>query len=61
MKKHLFYVVFSSITAVFVVAGVAFADAIPIQPVPTLGEWGMFGTALVLGLAATYRILKQKK
>ena len=62
MKKYLFYFV-AVITTVLMTSQVVLADAVPAPSaiVPTLGEWGMIGTALVLGFAGAYRILKNKK
>jgi hypothetical protein len=60
MNKRLFSISFA-ILAVFFAAQPAMADTLVVRDVPTLGEWGMAGTALALGLAAGYRIIKGKK
>lgn len=59
MGKHLFYVRFGIFAAVLFASQTAMADII--RDVPTLNEWGMLGSALVLGLAGAYSILKRKK
>ncbi len=62
MKKTYFYY------TVFAVAGILIASetvysGIPGRPplsVPTLGEWGMIGTAAILGIAGLYKIFRYK-
>ena len=43
-----------------VLAGVNGNHKISFFDVPTLGEWGLIGTAAVLGAAGLYSILKRK-
>ena len=59
MCKDLLLVCFAIFAAVLFTSQTVMAD-IP-RSVPTFNEWGMFGTAVVLGLAGAYRILKRRK
>jgi hypothetical protein len=61
MNTRSFFVCFAILVAVLFAAQPAMANVTAPESVPTLGEWGMIGTALALGLAAGYRILKGKK
>lgn len=49
-------------TVVIIYSETAFAGgaAAPIRTVPTLGEWGMIGTAIGLGIAGIYKIFRRK-
>jgi hypothetical protein len=60
MIKYLLCVCFTILVAVLFSSQAAMAQQ-PVEPVPTLSEWGMMGTAVVLGLTGAYRILRRKK
>ncbi len=60
-KFNLYHLVLAS-TLVIIYSETVFAGGVaaPIRTVPTLGEWGMIGTAIVLGIAGIYKIFRRK-
>lgn len=62
MKKFSYHTVITVTAAVIISAQSALAGSMssPQVNVPTLSEWGMIGSAVVLGAAGLYGILKRK-
>ncbi|UCE78584.1 MAG: IPTL-CTERM sorting domain-containing protein [Nitrospiraceae bacterium] len=62
MKKTYFYSFVIAVAGILITSEMVYSG-IPARPpmtVPTLGEWGMIGTAIILGIAGLYKILKSK-
>ena len=62
MKKFILHLIIITVTAVLITPKTILAglNARVGFDVPTLGEWGLIGTAVVLGVAGLYNILKRK-
>jgi hypothetical protein len=62
MKKFNLYSAALAVAGIFITSGTVYSGngAPPQLSVPTLGEWGMIGTAIVLGIAGIYKIFRNK-
>jgi hypothetical protein len=62
MKKKNYFSGVLAVAGILIASGAAYSGTAgrPPMTVPTLGEWGMIGTAVLLGIAGLYRILKYK-
>ncbi|UCE80008.1 MAG: IPTL-CTERM sorting domain-containing protein [Nitrospiraceae bacterium] len=62
MKKNYYYSVGLAVVGIFIASGTVYSGP-PGRPplaVPTLGEWGMIGTAIILGIAGLYKIFRNE-
>jgi hypothetical protein len=62
MKKIYFYSLVLTVAGIFITSGTVYSGFVPppALAVPTLGEWGMIGTAVILGIAGLYKIFRNK-
>ena len=62
MKKFNLYSAVLAVAGIFITSGTVYSGVVVSPPlsVPTLGEWGMIGTAIVLGVAGIYKIFRNK-
>jgi uncharacterized membrane protein HdeD (DUF308 family) len=60
MKKIYFYSLVLTLIGIFMASGVVYAQNNAVRTVPTPGEWGMIGTAILLGIAGLYKILRNR-
>ena len=62
MKKNYFYSVGLAVAGILITSEIVLSGEGPAPPltVPTLGEWGMIGTAIRLGIAGLYKIFRNK-
>ena len=62
MKKFILFPTALAAVGIIISSGTVYSGVISRPPitVPTLNEWGMIGTAIMLGAAAVYSIFKRK-